>query len=67
MQSYDNFMKHANMKGKSESVGKKKSLLIFNTLHRFKKKNPKKTRQKAYNISKKCVPLQRFNKQLIVL
>ena len=46
MQSYDNFMKHANMKGKSESVGKKKSLLIFNTLHRFKKKIQKKLAKK---------------------
>jgi hypothetical protein len=30
-------------------------------------KTAKKSRKKKNNVSKKCLPLQRFNKQMIVL
>ena len=30
-------------------------------------KSAKKSRKKKYNVSKKCLPLHRFNKQMIVL
>ena len=30
-------------------------------------KKTKKKSKKKYNVSKKCLPLQRFNKQMIVL
>jgi len=39
-------------------------------LQRFARKlqkEPKKKQKKRYVVSKKCLPLQRFNKQMIVL
>ena len=42
----------------------------FVELQRFTKKlqkPPKKKRKKRYNVTKKCLTLQRFNKQMIVL
>ncbi len=39
----------------------------FQSFAKKLQKRTKKKHKKKYNVSKKCLPLQRFNKQMIVL